>query len=98
MITTLQQVRNNQINELLNDINLLSFAETHFNTIALSPIKLEFLKRDLKELQDSPLDLVHYANVLRESKEKSVIVSSNHPLILIEIFTIFSKYGIHKPE
>lgn len=98
MITTIRETRNALINALLNDASLLAFAEQHFNTIALSPIKIEFIKRDLKELRDSSLDLVHYSALMRESKEQSITISSNHPLLLSEIITIFSKYGVNKPE
>jgi hypothetical protein len=35
---------------------------------------------------------------VRESKDQGLTISGNHPLFLIEIFTIFAKYGIHKPE
>lgn len=97
-ITSIRETRDALLNALLSDAPLLVFAEQHFYTIAISPIKMEFLKRDLKELRDTSLDLVHYAGLLRESKEHGTIISSNHPLILSQIFSIFSKYGIHKPE
>jgi hypothetical protein len=98
VITAIRKIRDTQIKALLDDATLLTFAETHFSTIALSPIKTEFLKRDLKELTDSSLDLVHYSALVRESKDQGLTISGNHPLFLIEIFTIFAKYGIHKPE
>jgi chorismate-pyruvate lyase len=98
VITNIRETRDALLNALLNDASLLVFAEEHFNTIALSPIKTEFLKRDLKELRETSLDLVHYSAILREAKEHSLMISSNHPLILTEIFTIFAKHGINKPE
>lgn len=92
IITTIRETRNALLNALLVDESLLAFAETHFNSITLSPMKLEFLKRDLKELRDQSLDLVHYSAIIRESKEQEPKFSSNHPLILAEVLTIFKKY------
>jgi chorismate-pyruvate lyase len=98
VINTIRETRNALINALLNDTSLLAFAELHFNTVALSTIKTEFLKRDLAELLDSSLDLVHYSALVRESKQQNIRISSNHPLLLTEIFSIFSKYGVNRPE
>lgn len=98
IITIIRETRNALLNALLIDESLLAFAEIHFNTIALSPIKLQYLKRDLSELRDTSLDLVHYSAIIRASKDQEVSFSSNHPLILNEVFTIFTKYGINKPE
>ncbi len=98
VISIIRETRNTLLNALLNDASLMLFAEEHFNTIALSPIKTEFLKRDMKELRDASLDLVHYSAILREAKEHGLMISSNHPLIITEIFTIFAKHGINKPE
>ncbi|MCW5911111.1 MAG: hypothetical protein KIT62_08550 [Cyclobacteriaceae bacterium] len=57
------------IQELLQHNGLAAYLEEQFDTVALSVIKTEFLKRDLKQLADSTLDLVHYSMLIRKAKE-----------------------------
>jgi len=57
-------------------------------------VKAEFLKRDLRELQHSPLDLAHYAALIRQMKEENSSTPEEiHPLFLKELKVIFQKYG-----
>jgi hypothetical protein len=81
------------IDELLNDLPLMAFLEEHFNTVAVSPIKLDLLKRRLQELKDARLDLVHYSSLVNEM-EASLI---NHPktnrLVMLELKNQFKKLG-----
>jgi hypothetical protein len=98
IISNIWEVRKNYITNLINEDMLLVYLEENFNTIAISHVKLEFIKRDLKELRDSSLDLVHYASIIRDTK----ILGSNsftheNPLLEIELTAIFKKYGLAKP-
>lgn len=100
VIEDLRGVRDNQISELLkNDDSLMSYLEAHYNTIAISSLKKEFLKRDLTELKNSSLDLVHYASLIKEVKETgNLIASESHPLFQGELKMIFQKYGFNVPQ
>ncbi len=91
VIEELLKIRNNLISELLDDNGLKNFLEKEFDMIALSPIKVEFLKRDLKELQRSSLDLVHYAGLIKLIKETGANAQQSN-LFLNEIRTVFQKY------
>jgi len=98
IISNIWEVRNIYLTKLMNEDTLLAYLEDNFNTIAMNPVKLEFIKRDLKELRDTSLDLVHYASIIRDTK----LLGSNsftpeHPLLEIELHTIFKKYGLAKP-
>lgn len=95
IIENLRSIRNNTINGLLkNEDCLMAFLEKHFDTIAISPVKREFLKRDLVELKDSSLDLVHYSSLIKEIKEKgNMTVNKDHPLFNQELKLICEKYG-----
>ena len=97
VIEDLRGIRDNQIGELLkNDDSLMSYLEVHYNTIAISSLKKEFLKRDLTELKNSSLDLVHYASLIKEVKETGNLVSTElHPLFQAELKVIFQKYGFN---
>jgi len=94
IINSVRQTRDSLITELLQDAALKSFLEVQYEIISLSPIKLEFLKRDLMELQRSSLDLAHYSSMIKQMKENNTSLSSDiHPLFHQELKTIFRKYG-----
>lgn len=69
------------IKSLIQPDGLETYLEDHFDVMALSPIKSEFLKRDLKLLSESKMDLVHYSTLIRKVKE-----SGSLPGLLIEDF------------
>lgn len=95
IIEHLRSNRDTIINDLLeNDSTLMAFLEVHFDTIAISSVKREFLKRDLVELKNSSLDLVHYSSLIKEIKETGNSVSiEGHSLFHLELKVIFEKYG-----
>ncbi len=99
VIDMLRTVRDSTINAILkNDDSLMSFLEEHYDTIAISSVKQEFLKRDLNELKNSSLDLVHYSSLIKEIKETGNLISrEGHPLFHHELRVIFQKYGIAIP-
>jgi len=93
IIDSIRESRDEVIAGFLQGSTLTAFLEQHFQIHALSPIKLEFLKRDLKELQNSTLDLVHYASLIKQLKDAGTnLPVSDHPLVLQEIRLIFQKY------
>jgi hypothetical protein len=92
-IEEVKKLRDNKIKSLLRTPDLMMFLEEHYNTVAISPVKLEFLKRDLKELLSSPLDLVYYSGAIRQIKEPGYDMQSCLLLIENEAKKIFEKYG-----
>jgi len=94
VITNIKETRDELIDDLLTDAGLITFLVTHFETFVISPIKAEFLKRDLKELRATNLDLAHYAALIRHMKEHNQLLSdSTHPLFVEQCIRIFRKYG-----
>jgi hypothetical protein len=93
IIDSIRESRDNLISGFLLGSTLVPFLEQNFNIAALSPIKLEFLKRDLKELQISTLDLVHYSSLIKQMKDVNTYLPvADHPLVLQEIRSVFQKY------
>ena len=93
IILKIRTTRDRQISELIKDSFLMSFLEEHYETFAISAVKKEFLKRDLKELQNSSLDLAHYSSLIKQMKESLVEIElTNHPLVLQEFKRLFEKY------
>ncbi len=95
IISNLRSIRDSKINDLLKtDDSMMSFLEEHYNTIAMSPIKREFLKRDLIELKGTSLDLVHYSSLIKEVKEiGNLLLMEGHPLFNLELKAIFQRHG-----
>ncbi len=98
IIEELKQLRDNRVQALMRTPDLMNFLEEHYNTFAISPVKLEFIKRDLKTLLQSPLDLVHYSGLLRQIKESNPDVREYFILIEQEVKTLVEKYGFEKPK
>lgn len=93
IISNVLSIRNQKVSELLNDINLYVFLENEYDIFGLSPVKKEFLKRDLIELQNSSLDLVHYSQLIKQLKEdNSASPGSDHLLFHQELRNVFDKY------
>ena len=95
IITEIKRMRDFLATNLINDTFLMAFMEEHFDTFFLGSVKIEFIKRDFKELQNSSLDLAHYSTLIRLQKDSSKNeVVAEHPLFLQEVFAIFRKYNL----
>jgi len=92
-IETVRVHRDECLKELLNDSKLMDFLEAQYDVFQISNVRKEFLKRDLTELQNTSLDLVHYAALIRDMKEGTAVNVVGHPLLLEELRNIFKKYG-----
>lgn len=93
IIDIVRSSRNDLIKDLLNGSNIQSyFLETYRKE--LSKIKTEFISRDLKEMLISPVDLVHYASLIREIRETNSpsLSAWNNELFYRETKAIFDKY------
>lgn len=94
IVKSISQTRDSFVKDLLNEPSLKKFIEQQFNNASHNAIKLEFLKRDLLELKNSSLDLVHYAALIKHMKEMNTnLVYADHFLIQKEVRSIFRKYG-----
>lgn len=85
--------RNAVIKGFLLNENLLEYFKHHYNR-DLSPIKIEFLKKDLKQFLISPVDLVHYSGLIKEIREtnRTSLDAKGEHLIYGELEIIFKKY------
>lgn len=92
-IETVRVHRDECLKELLNDSKLMDFLQAQYDVFQISNVRKEFLKRDLIELQNTSLDLVHYAALIRDMKDGTAATVTGHPLFLAELHNIFKKYG-----
>lgn len=94
IIDLIREVRNALVKDLLVDANLRSYFISLYNR-ELTPVKMEFLKRDLKELLISPVDLIHYASLIKQIRESNSasLAEGNQELFYQELEAIFKKYN-----
>lgn len=92
-IDLVRQVRNDLIKDFLLRDNIQTYFAEHYNK-TLSPIRLEFLIRDLKELLISPVDLVHYSSLIKDTREinSADLSKGNTELFYKELDMLFNKY------
>jgi len=95
IILSIRRKRDRQIMQLMNEEALVNFLEYQGLAATLSPIKAAFLKRELIELKNSPLDLSFYSSLITKMKEADTcMVEINHHLLLTELKAVVSKYLI----
>lgn len=94
IIDRVRQLRNDLIKEFLVDQNLQAYFLQQYKK-ELSPVKIEFCKKDLKELLISPVDLTHYSSLIKKIKESSSVDSMDDDMTLFykDLNTIFKKYN-----
>lgn len=88
------KLRNDLIKDFLDERNLITYLSKEFRMMDVSRVKVEFIKRDLKLLLQSPLDEARYAEVLETITEtnSAALSQGNEKLFYKEIETILKKY------
>jgi hypothetical protein len=94
VVDLIRQLRNQLVKDFLIEDNVRTYFQKEYQR-ALSDIKLEFLKRDLKELLISPVDLSHYSSLIKQIRESNSasLAEGNQDLFYKEIERIFKKYN-----
>lgn len=93
IIDLIRSVRNDLIKDFLTDEVLNTYYEEKFGK-ALSSVKREFFKRDLRELLIAPVDLVHYAKLINHIKETGTasLVEKNSDFFYNDLDRVISRY------
>jgi hypothetical protein len=93
IIDSVHRKQGEVIREYLNDAVLRAYFKQRYNR-EISTVKLEFLKRDLRELTKAHLDLVHYAALIKQMKElnSETLPQGGEAFFLQELEVIFKKY------
>lgn len=94
VIDMVRKLRNDLIKDFLDERHLKLYIADHFGVRDLNAIKIEFIKRDLKDLLISPVDLEHYASIINQIKltDSASITEVNEPLFYKEVEVIFKRY------
>jgi hypothetical protein len=94
IIDLIRKLRNDLIKDFLDERHLKEYLDQQFRIRDLSIIKVEFIKRDLKELLISPVNVNHYESVINQIKttDSAAITESNEQFFYKEVETILKRY------
>ncbi|MFZ6011452.1 MAG: hypothetical protein ACOYXT_13975 [Bacteroidota bacterium] len=94
IIDLVRKLRNDLIKDFLDERFLKEYIATHFSVRELSNIKLEFIKKELKELLIAPVNTNHYQPIISHIRntDSAALTESNEQLFYKELEGVFKKY------
>jgi len=94
ILELVRRLRNDLIKDFLDERHLKGYLSAHFSVHDLSNIKIEFIKKDLKEMLISPVNTNHYQELIEQIREtdSAAITETNEPLFYRELELIFKRY------
>ena len=94
ILELIKKLRNDLVKDFLDERYLKEYLQSKYHLIDLSNIKLEFIRRDLKELFNLPVNVNHYRGIIDEIRahERISLAEGNEQLFYKEIETILQKY------
>lgn len=95
ILELIRRLRNDLIKDFLDERNLKNYFSENFNHRELSPVKIEFIKKDLKEMLIAPVDVDHYASLIAQIRESNSasLTEGNDELFYKDVSKIFKKYN-----
>ncbi len=93
-IDIIRSIRNDLIKDFLDEKNLITYFSEQYNLKELNTRRIEFIKKELKDLLIAPVDLAHYASLLLEMKQNGTasLTGKNDKLFYDELDKIFNRY------
>lgn len=94
ILDLVRKLRNDLIKDFLDERHLKAYLANQFRVNELSNVKIEFIKKDLKELLISPVNTNHYQSLIDQIREtdSAGISETNEPLFYRELELIFKRY------
>lgn len=94
IIDIIRKLRNDLIKDFLDERNLIMYLAAQYKSIELSAVKIQFIKRDLKEMLIAPVDTRWYNPIIKDFKEtgSAALTEGNEKLFYREIDAILQKY------
>ena len=93
-IDLIQKIRNDLVKDFLDERFLKEYLADHYHVRELSNVKVEFIKKELKELLQLPLDQVHYEPLLTrlQDTDATSLVDEEEHLFYTEIEKVLRRY------
>lgn len=94
VLDVVRKVRNDLVKDFLDERFLKQYIATNFGLRELSNVKVEFIRKDLKELLISPVDTRHYEPLISQIKQtdSAALTENNEKLFYRELDSILRKY------
>ena len=94
IIDLVRKLRNDLIKDFLDERHLKEYVDQQFKVRDLSALKVEFIKKDLKELMISPVNLNHYRPLIDHIRltDSAALTEVNEQLFYKEVEAILKRY------
>jgi hypothetical protein len=94
ILDLVRKLRNDLIKDFLDERFLKQYLDEQFRVKELSNVKIEFIKKDLKELLISPVNISHYEGLINQIRttDSAAITETNEKLFYKELEKVFKKY------
>ena len=94
VLELVRKLRNDLIKDFLDERYLKEYLSTNFRISDLSTVRIEFIKKELKELLISPVNTNHYQTLIDQIREtdSAGLTETNEPLFYKELDPIFKRY------
>lgn len=77
-IDRIRSMRNDIVKSLLVDESLVKYLLENYSLSSVSKVRQEFIKRSLQTLLISPVDLVHYGQLILEMRKDNGAIPENY--------------------
>lgn len=94
IIDIVRKLRNDLIKDFLDERHLKDHLSHHFGVHELNNLKIEFIKKDLKELLISPVNINHYHSLITHIRttDSAALPEVNEQLFYKELEVVFKRY------
>jgi hypothetical protein len=95
ILEIIRKLRNDLIKDFLDERHLKNYFAEHYKVRDLAAVKIEFIKKDLKDMLISPVDTEHYADLIQTIKDTNAasLTEGNEELFYKDLARIFKKYN-----
>ena len=90
----IQKLRNDLVKDFLDERYMKEYLAEHYHVRELSNVKVEFIKKELKELLQVPLDITHYEGLLTrlDETDSTTLAEGDDQLFFAEIEKVLRRY------
>lgn len=92
-VELIRKLRDDLLKDFLDERYIKEYLASKYNVKELSNIKIEFIKKGVKELLLVPVDILHYESILTTLNESDGVVSAEgNQLFYAEIEKVLMRY------
>ena len=92
-VELIRKMRDDLLKDFLDERYIKEYLALKYNVKELSNIKIEFIKKGVKELLLIPVDILHYESMLTTPRESEGVVSvEGNQLFYAEIEKVLMRY------